>query len=109
MRSLGPLLALAVFLPSAARADVFMAGPADDVEAAIGMLAPGDELVLAGGMYVLDQRFSFDIAGTEAMPIVIRAEDGETPHFHRPTADQNIWDIDRAEYVVLRGLEFSGG
>ena len=40
---------------------------------------------------------------------MIRAADGETPHFSRKSRNQNIWDIDRAEHVVLRGIEFSGG
>lgn len=92
-----------------ARAEVVNATPADDVEALIAGLSPGDELVLADGTYTLDSsRFGVDIAGTEAMPIVIRAADGARPHFHRPNEDQNIWDI-RAEHVVLRGIEWSGG
>jgi hypothetical protein len=84
--------------------------PGDDVEAAINSLAPGDELIVHGGMYMLDDsRFGITVEGTAAMPIVIRAADGETPHFHRPSASQNIWDIDNAEYATIRGLEFSGG
>src|SRR5262245_38053857 len=83
-------------------------GPTDDVEGAINAMMPGDELILLGGMYMLSERFSFSIAGTEAQPIVIRAMDGERPHFHRPDASQNIVDVDNAEYVILRGIEFSG-
>jgi hypothetical protein len=90
-------------------AEVFTAGPSDDVESMINGLGPGDELVLSGGTYTLNERFSFSIAGTEGSPIVIRAAEGETPHFHRPNADQNIIDIDDAEYVTMRGIEFSGG
>lgn len=100
---------LLLTLASTVRAETFTAGPGDDVESLIGALEPGDELVLADGTYTLDgSRFSFDIAGTEAMPIVIRAADGARPHFHRPNASQNLWDI-RAEHVVLRGIAFSGG
>ncbi len=95
--------------PSDASAEVFNGGPSDDIEAMINALQPGDELVLAGGMYTLTERFSFAIAGTENAPIVIRAQNGETPHLHRPNADQNIIDIDDAEYVTLRGIELSGG
>ena len=91
------------------RADVFQASPGDDVEAIINTLQPGDELVLAGGDYLLTERFSFAIAGTEKAPILVRAGDGETPHFHRPNADENIIDIVDAEHVILRGIEFSGG
>jgi hypothetical protein len=94
---------------SGASAEVFNGGPGDDIEAMINALQPGDELVLAGGMYTLTDRFSFAIAGTEDAPIVIRAQDGETPHLHRPNTSQNIVDIDDAEHVTIRGIEFSGG
>ena len=94
---------------SPALAETFTAGPGDDVESLIQTLEPGDELVLEDGTYTLDgSRFSFDLTGTEAMPIVIRAAEGARPHFHRPNASQNIWDIG-AEHVVIRGLAFSGG
>jgi hypothetical protein len=94
---------------SVAGAEVFNGGPDDDIEAMINALEPGDELVLAGGMYTLTERFSFAIAGTQNAPILIRANDGETPHLHRPDANQNIIDIDDAEYVTVRGIELSGG
>ncbi|MCA9656578.1 MAG: right-handed parallel beta-helix repeat-containing protein [Myxococcales bacterium] len=110
MRILGGLAwvgAMAVAMPaSAALVEV---GPMDDVEAAINAAMPGDEIVLADGEYTLTERFSFAIAGTEGMPIVIRAADGAQPHLHRPNADQNIIDIDGATWVVIRGIEFSGG
>jgi hypothetical protein len=95
--------------PAMVSAEVISAGPNDDVEAMINALEPGDELVLAGGTYTLAERFSFAIAGTQGAPIVIRAAEGETPHFHRPNANQNIIDIDDAEFVTLRGIELSGG
>jgi len=102
-------LVVAVMLPASAVAEIIEVGPDDDVEAAINALQPGDELVLQGGTYTLSERFSFDIAGSESAPIIIRAKDGEQPHLHRPSADQNIIDIDGAEHVVIRGIEFSGG
>lgn len=92
-----------------AAAAVYEVGPGDDVEGTINAAVPGDEIVLADGEYVLTERFSFDIAGTEAMPIVIRAADGAQPHLHRPDAMQNIVDIDGAAWVEIRGIEFSGG
>ena len=106
------VLGAATLAPAGASAEVFFANPSDDidaVEATISGLGPGDELVLSGGTYTLGGRFSFAIAGTEAQPIVIRAADGETPHLHRPNASQNIVDIDDAQHVVIRGIEFSGG
>lgn len=100
---------LAVTLPGSARAEIVEVSPGMDVEAAINALAPGDELVVHGGTYTLSGRFGITVVGTEVAPIVIRAADGERPVFDRPAADQNIWDIDRAEWVTVRGLEFSGG
>ncbi|MDH3728656.1 MAG: right-handed parallel beta-helix repeat-containing protein [Myxococcales bacterium] len=94
---------------STVSAEVFTGGPGDDIEAMISTLQPGDELVLSGGMYTLTERFSLAIAGTENAPIIIRAQDGETPHLHRPNANQNIIDIDNAEHVTIRSIEFSGG
>jgi hypothetical protein len=103
------LAAWCLFATAGARAAPIEIGPEDDLEAAWNALAPGDELVLRGGMYVVSGRFGVSAAGTEAEPIVIRAKDGERPHVHRDGADQNLVDIDRAEYVTLRGIEFSGG
>jgi MYXO-CTERM domain-containing protein len=92
-----------------AAAAVVDVGPGDDVEAAINAAQPGDEIVLAGGEYMLTELFSVTIAGTEAQPIIIRAADGEQPHLHRPNADQNIIDIASASWAEIRGIEFSGG
>jgi len=80
-----------------------MIGPSDDAEAMLKALEPGDEAILADGMYTLSGRFGLAIAGAEAEPIVIRAADGARPHFHRGDASQNIWDLDVA-HVVIRGL-----
>jgi MYXO-CTERM domain-containing protein len=96
---------------SSAQADAatveIMAG--DDVEAAIAALQPGDELILGGGMYTVTERFGIDLVANAGAPILIRAKNGEVPHIHRPDAAQNIVDIDNAQYVELRGIEWSGG
>ena len=107
MRRLAPVLVLA--LASTAHAGTFEATPADDLEAKINALVAGDELIVHGGTYTLSGRFGISLAGTAAAPIVIRAADGERPVIDRPAADQNIWDLDRADYVTIRGLEFKGG
>ena len=101
-------VALCCARPLTAHAATLTAGPSDDVESIIGGLSPGDELILEDGTYTLSGRFGFSIAGTEAEPILIRAADGASPHFHRPDASQNIWDFS-AEHTIIRGLEFSGG
>ena len=105
----GFIVLSALLLSTSALAETYEANPPDDIESMIAMLEPGDELIIHGGMYETTERFSIDIAGTEAMPIIIRAADGESPHIHRPNASQNIIDIDSADWVEIRGIEFSGG
>lgn len=107
MRRLAP--ALVLVLATAAHAGTFEATPADDLEAKVNALTAGDELIVHGGTYTLSGRFGISLTGTAAAPIVIRAADGERPVIDRPAADQNIWDLDRADYVTIRGLEFKGG
>ncbi len=94
---------------AAAHAGTYEATPADDLEAKINALVAGDELIVHGGTYTLSGRFGISLVGTAAAPIVIRAADGERPVIERPAADQNIWDLDRADYVTIRGLEWKGG
>ena len=95
--------------PLSAKADIIEIGPADDLVATVGTLLPGDELVLAGGTYNLTQRFSINVSGESAMPIVIRAKDGEVPIITRPDAGENTINIEDATYVELRGIEVVGG
>lgn len=96
-------------VPTAAFAAEYEISPGDDVEVAIAMLQAGDELVLRDGMYTVQGRFSVDLVGTEDNPILIRAADGETPHIHRADSGENLIDLDVAEFVEFRGIEFSGG
>ncbi len=103
-----PLSFALVLWASAPCAAQINLGPSDDVESALNALSPGDEVILADGMYTLSGRFSFTAVGEAGNEIVIRAADGATPHFRRPDASQNIWDID-VQHVIIRGLTFSGG
>jgi hypothetical protein len=85
------------------------ASPSDDVEKIINTLLAGDVLILADGIYNLDERFSFSVSGTSQRPIVIKAAQGAHPRFHRNSENQNIWDIESAAYLTIQGLHFSGG
>lgn len=108
LASFAALAALILAAPPAT-ADVIEVTPTGDLRAAIAGLRPGDELVVRGGTYTMSSRFGVTIVGTAAQPIVIRAADGEQPVIVRPNADQNIWDLERAEHVTIRGLSFRGG
>jgi len=105
----GCALVASVSIASGAQAETIEVAPGADVEAAINGLSPGDELVLSGGMYLLEDAWHLTIEGTEAAPIVIRGKDGEHPHLNRPSDGENLIDFDRVRYVELRGIEFSGG
>jgi MYXO-CTERM domain-containing protein len=95
--------------PAIAAAAEVEVSPGDDLEGAMNALMPGDTLILHEGMYELTDRFGATVIGTEDMPITIRNADGEVAHIHRATANENIVDFDAAEYVVIRGIVFSGG
>jgi hypothetical protein len=88
---------------------VIEVGPGDEVEAALNALQPGDELVLRGGMYELEDAWHLTIEGTEAAPIIVRAKQGERPHLHRASTGENLIDFDRVQHVEWRGIEHSGG
>jgi hypothetical protein len=109
LRALSRSIVGLALLTVPAAAGTFEVSPGDNVEGAIGALQPGDELVIHGGTYSNTDRFGISLVGSAASPIVIRAADGEHPVFTRPDALQNLWEIDRADYVTIRGLEFSGG
>jgi len=72
-------------------------------------LAPGDEVILAGGVYTDSRRMSMGHRGTAEAPIIIRAADGATPIITRPNARQNVINIEGAQYLTLQGLEVTGG
>ncbi len=100
-----PFLILACASPAWAQVSI---APGDDVQAILNGLEPGEEAVLADGTYELTTRFSLVNSGTAEAPIVIRAADGATPHFHRPNADENVMDVE-GQHLIIRGLTFSGG
>jgi MYXO-CTERM domain-containing protein len=99
--------ALALFFVRDARATVYEITPADDLEASIAALVPGDELVLGGGTYTLNGFFEIGVSGADGQPIVIRNKEGETPVITQQAA-QNIVNVAGA-YITLRGLEFTAG
>lgn len=92
-----------------ALADTFEIGPGDNLQVAVDALSPGDELVLSGGTYTLPSRFSIELIGTAAQPVVIRARAGEVPIIVYPSATQNTINVEHSAWVVLRGLEVTGG
>jgi hypothetical protein len=109
-RRIEPATLMLLLLPTLSLAASREIGPGDDVEGSIAALAPGDELVLRGGVYSLpSERFSVDLVASPEHPIVIRSVDGERARLVRSNADQNLIDFVRAEYLEIRDIAFEGG
>ncbi len=104
------LIALSLLLgQGSAAAAVIEITPADDYRGTMQSLVAGDTLILHGGTYPLSSFFSLTLAGTAQQPITIRAASGEQPHIHYVNGGQNIVNIANSAFLVLDGIEFSGG
>ncbi len=95
--------------PSKSLATIFEISPTDNIITATNALQPGDILELTTGLYSVTSRFGVTLNCTAALPCIIRAKAGHTPHVNRPNANQNIVDIENSTYVTFKGIEFSGG
>ena len=84
-------------------------GPSDDLESASNVLRPGEELILRGGRYSFDRNFTITANGTPTAPITIRAKEGERPIIVQATTAHNVVEVNHSSYLILRGLEFTGG
>ena len=112
--SIRPLRALAfahlvALLPSFAGAADMEIGPDGDYRAAMQNLVAGDTLTMRAGTYALSSYFELALTGTSANPIVIRAKPGEQPIVHYVGNGQNIVNIVDSSFLVIDGIEFSGG
>ncbi|HKE47382.1 MAG TPA: right-handed parallel beta-helix repeat-containing protein [Rhodanobacteraceae bacterium] len=103
------LSCLALCLAGVAHADVIEIGPGDDFRSVMQNLVAGDTLIMHGGTYALSSYFELDLAGTADLPITIRAASGEQPLLHYVDDGQNIVNIVDSNFVVIDGIEFSGG
>ena len=99
----------ALLLCAGAQAATIEIGPGDDFRTAMQDLRAGDTLVMHGGAYALSAYFALSLAGTAQQPITIRAATGEQPLLHFVDASQNILDIRDSAFLILDGIEFSGG
>ena len=110
-RQLILLVLFASACPPAASAAVYELTPDDDWFVVINgdRLQPGDEVMLAAGVYSDRRRLVMGHRGTADLPIVIRAAEGGGAVLQRPDARQNTINMVGAQYLVLRGLEITGG
>jgi len=111
-RSRSASCALALLLlghVAAANATTIEVQPGDDFRSAMQNLDAGDTLIMHGGTYTLSSYFELDLVGTETQPITIRAAAGEQPSIHYDGDGQNIVNIVGSRFLVVDGIEFSGG
>ncbi len=106
-RAMFALVALAC--GAAAHAATIEITPDDDYRTAMQSLVAGDTLVMHGGTYALSSYFELDLVGTAQAPVTIRAAAGEQPVVHYVDAGQNIVNIANSAFLVIDGIEFSGG
>ncbi|SRR6056297_290390 len=117
MRFTPPAVAgLAFFLlvgpmTTAIKSETIHIGPQDDWFGVLSgsSLRPGDEVVLAAGTYSDPRKLSIRHRGTVDRPIKIRVEPGRPATFARPDATQNTFNLSGAQYLILEGLEITGG
>jgi len=80
---------------------------------AIAALTPGQRLEIGAGTYSVAGNWNLALQGTADAPIWIVAQDGAQPVITKPDALNNVVNIGDAgqptRYVVIRGLEFTGG
>lgn len=81
--------------------------PQDDLWGTLQALQPGDEVIIHAGDYPVPGFVDIKIPGTEAMPVIVRAADGETPVIVGIDS-QNTFNVSGTWYT-LRGLEIAGG
>jgi hypothetical protein len=103
-----PLLIGALFFGDASAATIGI-GPSDDFRSAMQNLHAGDTLVLDAGTYTLTSYFELDLNGTSALPITIMAKTGTRPVIHFNGTSQNIVNFNATAFLVIDGIEFSGG
>lgn len=104
-------MVIGYFILSSAGAGEVAVGPTDDwfdVLNGAG-LRPGDTVILKEGVYTDSRKLTLRHRGTEASPIVIRAEQGKQVTFKRPDAKQNTLNLEGAEFLELREIEITGG
>lgn len=84
-------------------------GPTDDFRSAMQTLRAGDTLILDAGTYTLTSYFELDLNGTSALPITIVAKTGTRPIIHFNGTSQNIVNFNNVTFLIVDGIEFSGG
>jgi hypothetical protein len=79
---------------------------------AVHALQPGDQLVIAAGVYNVNRMWDIGVSGTADAPIWIVSEEGAKVILTRFDAKQNVLNIGQnvpVHHLCLRGVEITGG
>lgn len=88
--------------------------PGDDLVGLAATLQPGDELILADGLYQIRSQLQISkVLSTEAAPLIMRPAEGAEPIIELiPDEDGNydndILQIDNSSWVHVEGITFRG-
>lgn len=93
---------------ASARAETYEIRDGEDLWARLRDLSPGDEVIVHAGTYTQSSRWEATWAGTESMPIVVRAADGEARPVLTRDGGQNLMNL-HGSHFTFRGFELTGG
>lgn len=99
---------LSLGLVSHASAATYEINAGEDLWGRLSSLAAGDIVIVHAGTYTQTSRFEATWPGTEAMPIVVRAADGEARPVLTRDAAQNLMNL-HGSWFTFRGFELTGG
>ena len=103
-----------VLLWGVASAATLEVSPGDDLVGLTATLQPGDELILADGVYQIRGELAITkVLSTEDAPLLIRPAEGAAPVIElvpdeEGSYDNDIVDIENSSWVRIEGITFQG-
>ena len=87
--------------------------PGDDLVGLSESLQPGDELILADGVYQIRAQIVWSVLSSESAPLIMRSAEGAEPIIElTPDKDGNydndILQIEDSSWVLVEGITFRG-
>jgi parallel beta-helix repeat protein len=84
--------------------------PGDSIAVAVSSLSPGDTLIVHQGTYNEDGRITFNVAGTQALPVLVTGAANEAkPLINGTNPNHNVMVVEgNVSYLTIRGLEITG-
>ena len=96
-----------------ASAAILELSPGDDLVGLSESLQPGDELILADGLYQIRGQIVWSVLSTESAPLTMRPAEGAEPVIElipdeEGNYDNDILQIEDSSWVVVEGITFQG-